>query len=155
MAGALMTLASSKPISHLIGDGKMSKLTKLGARRLLRLAKILDTADALHKERGERTYSQDVFVHHCGTPACALGHYAANNKRRGWGFKAADYSFGTGHVTYNGHSQSCADPRVLDEFDLSFTEAIELFSGDGCNGARTGKQAAKYIQRFVKRKGVA
>jgi hypothetical protein len=97
--------------------------------RLERLARILDTADAEHRENGEPTYSQCLYVHPCGTPACALGHYVKRTRR----------------------TQS----RALDEakeFGLRHAEADELFWAGGCGGARTAKQAAKYIQKFIARK---
>lgn len=128
----------------------MSKLTNLGARRLLRLAKILDTADALHKKRGERPYYQGAIIHPCGTPACAIGHYAAHTPSR---FR----------VNKRDESVSYLPSTILDdheariaqaEFGISFDEGIEVFGWSGCGKARTAKQAAKYIRSFVRRKGV-
>ncbi len=122
------------------------KLTKLGARRLLKLASILDTADALHKKRGEPLYNQEDYVHSCGSPACALGHYAANTRGftldRAWG----EYCRKGLSFTW--------DCGAAKEFGLSTSEATELFYYNGCGEAKTAKQAAKYIRSFVKRKGV-
>lgn len=121
------------------------KLTKLGARRLLRLAKILDKADALHKKRGEEPYYQGAYEHHnlengCATPACAWGHYAAATRR------LADWDSRVGTKL---QTDICA------EFGLSGAEESEIFNCSGCNGAETAKQAASYIRSFVKRKGIA
>jgi hypothetical protein len=126
----------------------MTKLTKLGARRLLKLAKILDTADALHKRRKEPTYNQFQMVHSCGTPACALGHYAAATKAR---FKIDRLSE---TVFYKGNSLYHEAQVAIDEFGVSRGEGYALFSFEGMGGAKTAKQAAKYIRSFVKRKGV-
>jgi hypothetical protein len=122
----------------------MTKLTKLGARRLLKLAKILDTADALHKKRGERGYDQTVYQHECGTPACAWGHYVSSDKRipKRLGFQLDKHGIYAGDY-----------PQ--DEFSIDYAEKDELFGQSGCNRAATAKQAAKYIRSFVKRKGVA
>jgi hypothetical protein len=97
--------------------------------RLERLARILNTADAEHRENGEPTYSQLYHFHPCGTPACALGHYIEHARR------APTFLF----------------DRVK-EFGLSREELYELFGAVGCGGAKTAKQAAKYIRKFIARK---
>lgn len=93
----------------------------------------------------------------CGTPACALGHYAARrdlqrefkiwtDKRYGYAgilarsdgsseFEAAAEHFGLTYDPYDGDG-----------------EVYELFAPSGCGGAKTPKQAARYIERFVARK---
>jgi hypothetical protein len=114
-----------------------NKLTKLGARRLLRLAKILDSA---------KRYDQQKLQHSCGTPACAWGHYVFSlGERKRRQFLSTDM---TGFAVIRGIDQ--AD----NEFMLSWNEREELFGVSGCSNARTAKQAAKYIRAFVKRKGV-
>jgi hypothetical protein len=131
----------------------------VGNRRLLRLAKILDTADALHRKRKEPTYCQldiehwepvdkrDPYGPLCGTPACALGHYGANADRgakaRGWGWSKTK-----GLITAS--FEPFDDARA--EFAVTEAEADELFEVDGCGKAQTAKQAAKYIRAFVKRR---
>jgi hypothetical protein len=122
------------------------KLTKLGARRLLKLATILDTADALHRKRGEPTYNQEDYAHSCGSPACALGHYAANT--RGFKLDRQWYEY------FREDKLFTWDCGADEEFGLSYSEAMELFYYNGCGEAKTAKQAAKYIRSFVKRKGV-
>ncbi len=117
---------------------------RYGANRLLKLALILDTADALHKKKGESTYDQGIYRHPCGTPACALGHWAAANPKRwrfdnyGLPFVARDFESGT----YS----------AVDEFGISYDEADDLFGYAGCGEAQTAKEAARYIRTFVKRK---
>ncbi len=146
-----------------------NKLTKLGARRLLRLAKILDTADAEHRKRKEPAYSQETLGHAehpestiemCGTPACALGHYAATMRgKRGWGWHKKYGMFWPGYTALDrGIWVSTNQPGPLEaaanEFGLSADDSRDLFETWGCNNARTAKQAARYIRAFVKRKGV-
>lgn len=126
-----------------------TKLT-LGLRRLLKLADILDTADAEHRKRGEPTYDQGVFASSCGTPACALGHWAAAHRRRWyfedrWGISALIRP-----VLIRTEETGIA--AAESEFQVSVREVLELFDTDGCGNARTAKQAARYIRRFVARK---
>jgi hypothetical protein len=96
-------------------------------RRLLKCAGIVDKAS-------RKNFTMGTFFHHCGTPACALGHYEYATRRT----KAINRAF------------------MLDSaqqhFDLTADEVIKLFGVYGCNEARTGKQAAKYIRNFVKQK---
>lgn len=120
---------------------------KLGWKRLLKLADILDVADAEHRAKGEPTYFQAPVVHPCGAPACAIGHYAAAaaSKQRGWGLS----QFG---VLRYGEPIGIFGSEVRAEFDINLTDALNLFDANGCGGARTAKQAAKYIRKLVKSK---
>lgn len=121
-------------------------MTPKGKERLLKLAEILDVADAQHRKKKEPTYVQNATIHDCGTPACALGHWAAANKRR---FK---YDRRSGIVALLDDPENIAVSVIgAREFDLSMGQAVELFSGWGCGEARTAKQAARYIRTFVKR----
>lgn len=132
----------------------------MGRQRLLFLAAVLDIADKGHELVDERTYNQNTFVHPCGAPACALGHYAAQFPRR---FRlkapggdsllgavvptdAAPYSeeYTRGIGTHN--------LRTLGEFAISMAESDELFAADGCGRAKKAVDAAAYIRKFVARK---
>jgi hypothetical protein len=108
---------------------------RTGNRRLLKLADILDVADALHRKRKEPTYSQLDVEHGCGTPACAYGHAVANRDLRRAGIPS--------YSDWN---------RREEFFAVAATEFYDIFGGDGCNGARTAKQAARYIRTFAKRR---
>lgn len=119
----------------------------IGNRRLLKLANILDTADAAHRKRKEPTYSQYEFTHDCGTPACALGHWAAANPRR-WYFEGSLYP----QLRNAGSPYTSPLDDACDEFSIDSDETQELFDVGGCGNARTAKQAAKYIRAFVKRR---
>lgn len=118
----------------------------VGNRRLLKLAKILDSADALHKKRGEPGYNQDLIDHPCGTPSCAWGHWAqdqrinAKRKMEKWydDNRAAEDEF------------AMSPPDA--EWDEDSAEVEEIFGGKGCGEAKTAKAAAKYIRAFVKRR---
>lgn len=116
----------------------------VGNRRLLKLADILDKADAAHRKLKQPTYAQSLFVHPCGTPACAIGHWAAHNRRRGW---RVDVNNSVGSVYKNGNYNTIM--AGIEEFDLGVAEYLRIFGSDGCGHARTGKEAAKFIRRFV------
>jgi hypothetical protein len=109
----------------------------VGDRRLLKLAGILDVADALHRKRKEPGYCQERYNHECGSPACALGHAYSDRGFRRAGLKNPDWSFVVEDAEF---------------FSITVAEAQELFDTDGCGSARTAKQAAKYIRAFVKRR---
>ncbi len=53
----------------------------VGNANLLLLAEILEGADETHLARGEPTYNQRTWIHPCGTPACAIGHWNSFKKR--------------------------------------------------------------------------
>lgn len=115
---------------------------------LLELADILECADAEHLARGEPTYRQNAWTHPCGTPAGALGHWAAAHPERGWRFDLDDPIFG-GRV-YQGYKQ--ARSAAESEFGLTRTEAELLFGLYGCGFARSSREVAEYIRAFVRRK---
>lgn len=109
----------------------MTTSVKVGNRRLLKLAEILDTADAKHKKKGEPTYNQFDYLHDCGTPACAGGHWDWSAQGRRTGGQFQDW---------------------MTTFALSNVESEQIFGRCGCGNARTAKQAAQYIRRFVARR---
>lgn len=115
---------------------------ELGNQRLLQLAEILDTADDLHRQRGEPTYDQFYFEHDCGTPSCAAGHWAAANPDR--------WSLPTMKLIDSSTDDISKD--LCEEFCLSPEEFDELLEFDGCNGAESSKEAADYIRAFVARR---
>lgn len=118
---------------------------KLGWKRLLKLADILDVADAAHRANKEPRYDQRKLQHSCGTPACAIGHYISAHSRRGW--KVTD-----GLVYFKGKYAYFSDDSICREFEIAPGEGIELFDADGCGRAKTAKNAAKYIRWFVAQK---
>lgn len=84
----------------------------------------------------------------CGTPACVLGHYAAcRDVQRAFKLDAG------------GLRRSCGmfidveDDAVLEHFGLTFDQATALFDADGCNNAKTPKQAIRYIRKFIDSNG--
>lgn len=117
----------------------------VGERRLLKLADILDTADADHKVKKKPTYDQMQITHDCGTPACAIGHWIRST--RGRIILTSDDVLK--HAEVFGSEGTSAVGAA--EFRITPGQAHELFGGDGCGSAKTAKEAARYIRRFVKR----
>jgi hypothetical protein len=117
----------------------------VGERRLLKLADILDLADETHRAKKQPTYNQMHIEHDCGTPACAIGHWIRHSRGRVY-LTSNDVLL---HKDAFGAEGVCLVGSV--EFRITGEQAYELFGGRGCDEARTAKQAAKYIRRFVKR----
>lgn len=116
---------------------------RVGATRLIKLAKILDKADALHAKLGEPAYDQGAVIHPCGTPACALGHWAFHNPRR-WCLDV----FNGATLKVTGHSNTI--PNGMGEFGIDEDESRALFGYTA--DPNTAKEAATLIRAFVKRK---
>lgn len=115
---------------------------KVGNRRLLKLANILDAAHQQQIASGGPTYDQTDMVHPCGSPCCALGHWAHANPKL-WKFDARNGCFK--HLPEGMYG---LEPAAKD-FHLEQHEVYELFGGSGCGSARTATDAATYIRRFV------
>lgn len=117
---------------------------------LLQLASLLDDAharyesfeygtektmqsDGVHYWLTVRRYDQGVFAHDCGTPACAIGHWAI--ERRNMPASAVVW-----------HAQKIA----ADDFGItSRYEFARLFGEDGCANAQTAKEAAAFIREYA------
>lgn len=106
---------------------------QVGDLRLLELASILDHAEQYH---------QAVFEFACGSPACALGHWAHAHPER-WVFEL-------GTPRLRAYPYRPAISCAAREFHMSENEACNLFAGRGCNWAGTdAKKAAAFIRAFV------
>jgi hypothetical protein len=120
---------------------------KTGNRRLLRLAAYL------REHARSEDFDMRVQVNPCGTPACAFGHYASMPR--------TPFTIDAGavcKVVMHRGSQRPAffgDAEVRDHFGVRYVEVRELFAASGCGCADTPRQAARYIERFVKRRGGA
>lgn len=148
---------------------------RVGLLRLERLERILLEAhkwyskepdlDTQFEEKavGRRTqittYRQNTFSHPCGTPACAIGHYAYRTPAR-WGWSTwGDLMLAPDaaslplvfDISRNTEVHG-AWRQVMHEFCISIEEVRELFETRGCGNAQTAKEAALYIRGFVARK---
>lgn len=157
-------------------------MNKIQAKRLLNVAQILREANATSQKK---LFTMEKFLYgeqsnifrlrddnsnpkycnieeeFCGTPACALGHYAARPDRqrllkivflkRHDGVRYADLAFTNDARQFS--DVGFADKRFSDHFGLNYHEMEKLFGWGGCGGgATTPLRAAKYIERFVKQK---
>lgn len=123
---------------------------RYGAKRLLRLAAVLDTVDAEHAKKGEPGYCQSIGGHPCGTPACALGHWVKHS--RGRLTLKLNPAIGSMHFVYPSTDDYHEAFIAGHEFGLDFTEGSKLFGVRGCGLAKSGKEAAHYIREFVGKK---
>lgn len=120
-------------------------MTPIGKKRLLKLADILDAADAQHRAKKEPTYDQTRISHDCGTPACAIGHWAGFSNGR------VKRDRTTGFVSLRDDDETSIVGIAESEFGIDEYQSDELFESYGCGGAKTAKQAARYIRKFVRR----
>jgi hypothetical protein len=110
--------------------------------------RLLNVAKALREAPEPEKFTMTHMVHDCGTPACAMGHYAARGDLqdvfvidRGMRQKFAYVTLSNG-----GHN---VWPSMMKHFDISRVECDELFEVDGCDRAETAIAAAEFIERFV------
>lgn len=95
-----------------------------------------------------------VKENRCGTPACALGHYAVRKDLQDTFTlsKSGDlYQIGP-----NGGRGRCLSPNskaVQEHFGIDSDESKLLFDADGCGLADTSLEAARFIEKFIRGKG--
>lgn len=82
----------------------------------------------------------------CGSPGCAIGHYAARPDLQDL-FGIGTRGFLSLRAT--GAEISPYSEYVCDHFGISANDAFRLFNMAGCGGAKTAVRAAEFIERFV------
>ncbi len=152
-------------------------MNKVQTKRLLNVARALREAHAAKKkfDMGKWVFGDETALSHdfdldknctitkneeanfCGTPACALGHYAARTDlQRILKVSILKNHEGIPYATMDafGGEPGCDwdDEVVCQHFGITDDEFYELFDAEGCGGARTALQAAKYIEKFVVKK---
>lgn len=147
-------------------------MNKRQAQRLLRVAKALrespvpeafDMEGFLHGDGFIDSAEEAAEKNWCGTPACALGHYAARldlqrllqikfKNKNVWNEKLRKYQLiPTPYVKFAGTNNEISfDHELQNYFGVDNDQLCALFGGEGCGGAKTVKAAATYIERFVK-----
>lgn len=116
------------------------------AQRLLNVSTALRESPIPVKDFTMKKYGNE-----CGSPACALGHYAVRHDLQQkfnldeWGDLA--YSRGTKDMA------DYDDEEIHSYFGITGDESSLLFSGLGCDQAKTPLQAAQFIERFLREKG--
>ncbi len=89
-----------------------------------------------------------TYAPECGTPACALGHYAARKDLQKT-FTLSGNRCNAAKLAPDGSGRVGVAEK---HFGISYREYLELFDSGGCGRAQTPKTAALYIERFVARK---
>lgn len=112
--------------------------------------RLLNVARALRESPNPDRFDMSMYVHSCGTPACALGHYAHRTDLQDVFVIDED---GDLLVREDGGLRWAQNPMTAADihFGLAREFGNELFDTDGCGGAETAIEAAEYIERFVAR----
>jgi len=113
--------------------------------------RLLNVAKACRETKFPKAFTMSQYTRMegdwpCGTPGCALGNYAARRDLQR-GFLIDSYG--------NARDRVCGLgllPAAERHFGLAFGEVHRLFGPNGCGSAKTAKQAARFIENFVKRK---
>lgn len=132
---------------------------KANTKRLENVARALDDAEQVPflkrmfnmglwswgRGKEEPCTGNYASTQNCGTPACAMGHYASRDDLQRTFYLD---SHGDVVLTRSGVDSSVTD--FIKHFSLNGRTFEELFGGQGCGNAKTPGQAAKYIRRFIK-----
>lgn len=115
--------------------------------------RLLNVARALREAPNPEKFDMGSEIHRrCGTPACAWGHYAAREDlQSAWKVERDKGGYFDVREIGTGRWASYDDDALLDHFDITPKERLELFDADGCGGAQTPIEAAEYIEEFVRR----
>jgi len=113
--------------------------------------RLLNVAHALRESPVPENFTMFFYGKSCGTPACAFGHYAFRTDLQ----RKFRLKFSLSEPVYvvdndDGFIVHYDSNQVGAHFGIRAHEAEELFGFGGCGGALTPKEAARYIERFVK-----
>lgn len=118
--------------------------------------RLLNVARALRESNKPEKFTMHLYGYSdCGTPACALGHYAVRTDLQDIFQLVRSNNVGslltiikTGLIHHdNGIDE---DNIVRSHFAISYSDGCRLFSFYGCNRAKTPIEAATFIENFVK-----
>jgi hypothetical protein len=109
----------------------------------------MNVVRALEEAKGpEGDFDMSMFVHSCGTPACALGHYAARTDLQ------SEFQIVRDGMKFGDSYRPISDGYPHFGFQIYGPDYMsELFLMDGCGGAKTRAEAAAYIRDFIRRHG--
>jgi hypothetical protein len=93
-------------------------------------------------------FSMESWGHPCGTPACAIGNYAARTDLQDE-LKLIPNERGWQQLTSARNGMAVALDDVSEMFDLSEVEADILFGPNGCGGANTTEQAVAFLEWYL------
>lgn len=110
--------------------------------------RLMLVVQALRESPSPDDFTMRQFGHNCGTPGCALGHYAHRRDLQKI-FKLSDGGY-LQRTAGLKDTQGIDDYAVLRHFGITYDQSMELFSGSaGCGNALTATEAANYIEKFV------
>lgn len=115
--------------------------------------RLLLVARALRESPNPSNFDMNRVATPCGSPACALGHYAARGDLQ----QSFELLTSCRLVRYfSDNEPSCRvdfdSPPVWHHFGFdedSWDDFSLLFSARGCGGAKSPIEAAEYIERWV------
>lgn len=133
-------------------------LSSAGRQRLLDMVRAL--REAQEDPHFVKDFTMHLFVNQCGTPGCALGHYAYRRDLQSMFILSKPNNDDTGLHYANAFDYHrpdrpwirFGDDTLLNYFDITIDEAEQLFEAHGCGGARTPLAAADFIDAFVARR---
>jgi hypothetical protein len=98
--------------------------------------RLLNVARALRESEHPEKFTMRELVNMCGTPGCALGHYASRGDLQDV-------------FLIDGYRMTTVGAGSIYDVTLAHFGEDELFGALGCGEAKTPVQAAEYIERFV------
>ncbi len=130
-------------------------MNKVQNRRLANVAVALEDAAKVPFfvkifDMGKWGYEAIVTTHdrpktnNCGTPACAMGHYASRPD-----LQKMFYLNEAGNLCNTRSGDIMGFDELAKYFGIDEIDIGHLFGEIGCGGADTPKQAAKFIYNFV------
>jgi len=104
--------------------------------------------------------NMNVFFNDCGTPGCAIGHYAARKDLQSEYESADTFVQRTDGVAFPAKYLSVIEDGFIfmyagifqdfaKHFDVTHAEATGLFGSSGCNKAKTKEEVVDYIENFI------
>jgi hypothetical protein len=114
--------------------------------------RLLNVAKALRESKNPESFDMGLYVNGgCGTPACALGHYASRTD-----LQTAYRLKPDSEIIVRTSDGSCVDYNTMDiadHFEIQGDDLEDLFSPEGCGSALSTIEAAEFIEAFVARGG--
>ena len=107
--------------------------------------RLLNVARALRESKEPDEFTMAYYGLGCGTPACALGHYAVRSDLQDEFALDKEGDL----IDRDGDPVAYADPSVRMHFGITAEQAGDLFSACGCGFAETALEAAEYIERWI------
>jgi hypothetical protein len=118
--------------------------------------RLLDVARACREAPDPSKFTMAGYANRCGSPACALGHYAVRTDLQDKFSLRKSTEYGLPWIWFGEEPTGFDTREVCDWFDITRGQCRELFSDYGCGGDEDEPitdpvQVAEYIENFVKR----